>query len=115
VLCIQDTTELDYTTKKGIAGLGPLNYESRRGMYLHPTLAITPERVPLGLLDLYSFTREPGSLGQEKDSNRPLEEKESVRWVEGFARVNYPTSPSPPCSPPRLSRPPAKSPSIGCC
>lgn len=88
VLCIQDTTELDYTTKKGIAGLGPLNYESRRGMYLHPTLAITPERVPLGLLDLYSFTREPGSLGQEKDSNRPLEEKESVRWVDGFARVN---------------------------
>jgi hypothetical protein len=88
VLCVQDTTELDYTTKKDIAGLGPLNYETRRGMYLHPTLAITPERVPLGLLDLYSFTREPGSLGQERGSNRPLEEKESVRWVDGFARVN---------------------------
>jgi len=88
VLCIQDTTELDYSTKKGIAELGPLNYESRWGMYLHPTLAITPERVPLGLLDLYSWAREPGSLGQEKDSNRPLEDKESVRWVDGFARVN---------------------------
>ena len=37
VLCLQDTTELDYTKKKGIAGLGPLNYESRWGMYLHPT------------------------------------------------------------------------------
>lgn len=88
VLCIQDTTELDYSTKKGIAELGPLNYESRWGMYLHPTLAITPERVPLGLLDAYSWAREPGSLGQEKDPNRPLEEKESVRWVDGFARVN---------------------------
>ena len=32
VLCIQDTTELDYTKKKGIADLGPLNYESRWGM-----------------------------------------------------------------------------------
>ena len=32
--------------------------------------------------------REPGSLGREKDPNRPLEEKESVRWVDGFARVN---------------------------
>jgi hypothetical protein len=42
VLCIQDTTELDYTTKKGIADLGPLNYEGRWGMYLHATLAITP-------------------------------------------------------------------------
>jgi hypothetical protein len=88
VLCIQDTTELDYTTKKGIAGLGPLNYETRWGMYLHPTLALTPERVPLGLLDLHSWVREPGSLGEEKDPNRPLEEKESLRWVDGFARVN---------------------------
>jgi hypothetical protein len=89
VLCIQDTTELDYTTKKdSIAGLGPLNYESRWGMYLHPTLALTPERVPLGLLDAYTWVREPGSLGQEKDRGRPLEEKESVRWVDGFARIN---------------------------
>lgn len=88
VLCIQDTTELDYTTKKGIAGLGPLNYESRWGLYLHPTLAVTPERVPLGLLDLYSWAREPGSLGEDKDPKRPLEDKESVRWVDGFARVN---------------------------
>jgi hypothetical protein len=87
VLCVQDTTELDYTTKKGIAGLGPLNYETRRGLYLHPTLALTPERVPLGLLAVYSWAREPGSLGQEKDPNRALEEKESVRWVDGFARV----------------------------
>ena len=88
VLCIQDTTELDYSTKKGVAGLGPLNYETRWGMYLHPTLALTPERVPLGLLDLHSWVREPGSLGEEKDPDRPLEAKESVRWVDGFARVN---------------------------
>ncbi|EIC22738.1 IS4 family transposase [Thiorhodovibrio frisius] len=88
VLCIQDTSELDYTTKKGIAGLGPLNFESRYGMYIHPTLALTPERVALGLLDLHTFTREPGSLGQDKDPLRPLEEKESVRWVDGYGRVN---------------------------
>jgi hypothetical protein len=88
LLCIQDTTELDYPTKKGIAGLGPLNYESRWGMYLHPTLALTPERVPLGLLGVHSWAREPGSLGQAADPSRPLEEKESVRWVDGFARVN---------------------------
>jgi hypothetical protein len=89
VLCLQDTTELDYTTKKDrIVGLGPLNYESRWGLYLHPTLALTPERVPLGLLEAYTWVREPGSLGEQKDPNRPLEEKESVRWVDGFARVN---------------------------
>jgi hypothetical protein len=76
VLCVQDTTKLDYTTQKDIAGLGPLNDETRRGMYLHPTLALTPERVPLGLLDLYRWARKPGSLGQGKNPSRTLEEKE---------------------------------------
>jgi hypothetical protein len=88
VLCIQDTSEIDYTGKPSMQGLGPLNLEIRQGLYLHPTLALTPERLCLGLLDGYTWTREPGSLGQHKDANRPLEEKESVRWVDGYQRVN---------------------------
>ena len=88
VLCLEDTSELDYTTQPGIEGLGPLNHETRLGLYLHPTLAVTPDRLPLGLLGVHTWVREPGSLGQEKDGRRPLEEKESVRWVDGFARVN---------------------------
>ncbi len=89
VLCIQDTTELDYTKKKNvIGGLGVLNLESRWGMYRHPTLVVTPERVPLGVLDAHRFTRAPGSLGQGQDRRRPLEDKESARWVDGCARVN---------------------------
>ncbi len=87
VLCIQDTTEGDYTGKNDIAGLGPLNYETRRGLYLHPTLAVTPERVPLGLLDLWSWSREAGSLGKDQ-GRRPIEEKESLRWLEGYRRVS---------------------------
>jgi hypothetical protein len=76
VLAIQDTTELDYTGKNDIEGLGTLNYEQRKGYYLHPTLAITPERIPLGIIDQWCWTR-------------PLEdaEKESIRWIEGYQRV----------------------------
>lgn len=76
VLCIQDTTELDYTGKDDIQGLGTLNYPDRRGLYLHPTLAVTPERLPLGLLDSWNWTR-------------PFEdaEKESIRWLEGYQRL----------------------------
>ncbi len=44
--------------------------------------------MPLGLLDAHRFTRAPGSLGQPKDRRRPLEDKESARWVDGFARIN---------------------------
>lgn len=36
VLCIQDTTELDFNGQT-ITGLGPLSFEAQRGMYLHPT------------------------------------------------------------------------------
>lgn len=58
VLCIQDTTELDFNGQ-AIAGLGPLSYEAQRGLYLHPTYAVTPAREPLGVLDAYMGAREP--------------------------------------------------------
>ncbi len=41
-----------------------------------------------GPADVHTLIREPGSLGQDKDPNRPLEEKESVRWVDGFGKIN---------------------------
>ena len=36
VLCLQDTTQLDFNGKRA-KGLGPLSYEAQRGTYLHPT------------------------------------------------------------------------------
>ncbi|MEA3644014.1 MAG: IS4 family transposase [Lamprobacter sp.] len=81
VLCLQDTTELDYNGQQ-IKGLGPLSYEAQRGLYLHPTLAVSPEREPLGVLDAWMWAREP----KDEDGTRPGE-KESRRWVEGYERV----------------------------
>ncbi len=78
VLCIQDTSELDYSSKPAIKGLGRLNYEARHGMYVHPTLTLTPEGVPLGITDLWTWARQPK---EQPDI------KESTRWVEGFERV----------------------------
>ncbi len=88
VLCIQDTTELDYTGKNDIEGLGPLNYENRQGLYLHPTLAVTPDLLCLGVLDAWEFTRKPGSLGKNRPSSyASIEGKESLRWLEGYQRT----------------------------
>jgi hypothetical protein len=81
VLCLQDTTELDFNGQ-AIAGLGPLSYEAQRGMYLHPTFAVTPTREPLGVLDAWMWAGEP----KAPDGTRPGI-KESVRWSEGYARV----------------------------
>jgi len=85
VLCIQDSTELDYTAQPGIAGLGPLSYLRQHGLYVHPTLAVTPAGVPLGVLDAWFWTRDRATFGEDK-RHWPIEAKESIRWLEGFER-----------------------------
>ena len=52
VLCIQDTTELDFNGQEA-SDLGPLSYEAQRGMYAHPTYAVSTSREPLGVLDAW--------------------------------------------------------------
>ena len=85
VLCVQDSTELDYTAQPGIAGLGPLSYLRQHGLYVHPTLAVTPDGVPLGVLDAWLWTRDRDTFGEDK-RHWPIEAKESMRWLEGFER-----------------------------
>ena len=82
ILCIQDTTELDFNGQ-GTEGLGRLSYDSQRGMYLHPTLCITPERLPLGITDAWMWSR---GLTKSADQANP-DVKESHRWIEGYERV----------------------------
>ena len=50
VLAVQDTTELDWTAHPATTGLGPLAHPAHQGLPVHTTLALTPERVLLGLL-----------------------------------------------------------------
>ena len=81
VLNIQDTTELDFNGRR-TRGLGPLSYETQRGMYLHPTYAISPAREPLGVMDAWMWARQPKAAdGKRHDI------KESQRWIEGYERV----------------------------
>ena len=81
VLCLQDTTELDFNGQQA-RGLGPLSYEAQRGMYLHPTYAVTPTREPLGILDVWMWARELRDA-----SGRRGGPKESLRWIEGYERL----------------------------
>jgi hypothetical protein len=81
VLCLTDTTELDFNGQT-IMGLGPLSFEAQRGMYLHPTYAVSTDREPLGLLDAWMWARKPlDANGQRDDIN------ESVRWIESYERL----------------------------
>ena len=81
VLCLQDTTELDFNGQE-ILGLGPLSYEAQRGLSLHPTYAVTPQREPLGVTDAWMWAREPKDANGKRPG--PLE---SDRWIEGYERI----------------------------
>jgi hypothetical protein len=68
ILGLQDTTELDFNGPE-TDSLGRLLYDAQRGMYLHPTLCMMPERIPLGISDAWMWSR--GKTKQE-DPEKPL-------------------------------------------
>src|SRR5947209_12158032 len=89
VLACQDTTYLDWTTHPATSGLGPLVSAHQQGLLAHTTLAFTPEHLPLGLLGQQVWARDPDTYGQLPDQHtRPIEDKESAKWLTSLAAVN---------------------------
>jgi hypothetical protein len=91
VLIPQDTTELDLTRPHEVmAGAGPLNDTTRVGFYNHASLALTPEHLALGVVDADIWARDPLEFAKDSDQRRaerrakPIEDKESIRWLEGY-------------------------------
>jgi hypothetical protein len=86
VLLVQDTTEGDLTRPpQQVAGVGPLDGGTRRGVFVHPVAAFTPDGTPLGTVALPFWAREESAPDPAPPSrNRPIEEKESFRWVQGL-------------------------------
>jgi Transposase DNA-binding/Transposase Tn5 dimerisation domain len=84
VLLVQDTSEFDFT-KHPPTDARCLNKAERFGLYGHTHLAVTPDKLPLGVLRVDYFDRAAETLGQaEERSTLPIEEKESFRWLEGY-------------------------------
>jgi hypothetical protein len=89
VLAPQDTTYLDWTHHPATTGLGPLVSDKQQGLVAHNTLALTPERVPLGLLLQEVWARDAESFAKKPDQHsRPIKEKESQKWLNGLEAVN---------------------------
>jgi hypothetical protein len=54
----------------------------------HSTLAITPDLVPLGLLQQQVWNRDTATFAQQKDhKQRPIAEKESQKWLTSLEAV----------------------------
>jgi len=89
VLVAQDTTTLNYSSHPHTEGLGPIGPDSEtvRGLMVHDTLAMTPQGTPLGLLEVQCWARE-GIGSRRHRHEKPIEDKESWKWVESYRAVS---------------------------
>jgi hypothetical protein len=83
VLAVQDTMVLNYSHHPATKGLGYLQDLTSQGLLVHSTLLITPQRVPLGLIDQQVWIRpaQDFQVEREKRKERRTEEKESQKWL----------------------------------
>jgi len=90
VLAVQDTTSLNYSAHPATEDLGPIGSqpEGPLGLLVHDTMALSVEGTPLGLLDLQCWARDGHSFGKKHQrKQRPIEDKESAKWLQSFQRV----------------------------
>lgn len=87
VLSVQDSSSLNYSAHPKTEGLGPINTKADGavGLILHDTMAFTLEGVPLGLLDVQCWARDPEEAGKsDLRKSLPIEEKESFKWLKSY-------------------------------
>ena len=101
VLLIQDTTSCDLTAKTQMTGLGRLENDHCRGLFVHSTLAMSLDGVPLGVLDQYRWARELGPRNDPRPrSEIPTDKKKASAGLtashgaNGSSRRPSPRSPS---------------------
>jgi hypothetical protein len=83
VLIVQDTTFLEYIKDVEGKGVGTLRQTLRDEHLLHPSVAFTPARVNLGVLHHQFWQRPEEPVGHLR-AQRPIEDKESYRWLLGY-------------------------------
>lgn len=90
VLVIQDTTDLDFSERLHCNGLGDIGKNQTgavsQGLKMHSSLAVSEEGLPLGVLDTQIYASHFDDA--EKAQNRPIEEKESYRWLRTIDDLN---------------------------
>jgi hypothetical protein len=93
VLCIQDGTDLNYSSLAQCEGLGVIGTNqtgaSSRGLHLHSTLAATTEGVPLGVLDAQFQAPQPTAREPSLPTYAiPIEQKKGFCWIKSLRDSN---------------------------
>jgi len=90
VLVAQDTSSLCYTMHPEMQGIGPISnrVNGPQGLMVHSALAFRPDGLPLGILDIECWARDPSEFGKSKQCNaKPIEIKESFKWLRALGPI----------------------------
>jgi len=85
-LIIQDTMEMNFSTRLHCDALGPIGKNQTgaesQGLKMHSSIATNTRGMPLGVLRAQIYAAERKSKVKGKVDKRPIEEKESYRWLQ---------------------------------
>jgi len=98
ILVVQDTTYFTYSQHPKTKGLCPLSRSRGKhkehiytlGLIMHSALAVSPDGLPLGIMDQKIYARpelseETKEIKKRTHNNAlPIEEKDSFRWIESL-------------------------------
>jgi hypothetical protein len=89
ILSIQDTTDIDFTARTSVEGLGYLEGEHLKGIKVHTAISVSNCGQPLGILWQKQWVRKPEEYGKRHErKNKPTEQKESQRWIDCHNEIN---------------------------
>jgi hypothetical protein len=95
VLIPQDTTSLNFSSLSATTGLGHIDPKQTQGLLMHTAFCISPDGLPLGVIDHHIWARENDTIGKRKTRRtKPTSQKESQRWITTEERVEERIPPS---------------------
>lgn len=103
ILAIQDSSSANYASLTHTSGLGKLNDSDALGLHFHTTVAVRGNGLVCGLLHQSFWIRPPQRppvAGERKD--KPIDAKESYKWLEGIEAAEAAIEQLPPSERPRL-------------
>ncbi len=86
VLLVNDTTQLNYVVERKKAGFGTIRTQERTRYHLHPTIALTPDRVCLGTVKA-KFWQRPEQTEGHLRKQKEIKDKESIRWLDSYEKA----------------------------
>ena len=85
ILVVQDTTVIDFSGRSNVAGLGHTSISGGSGIMMHTAIAMSEQRLPIGLVGLRLWCRSEQTRGiNHSRGQRSTMEKESSKWLWGL-------------------------------